>query len=82
MFVTPFSSIVPQEYSSAKSLLTQAYDALSYVRSSLAMAMLPFEPGVSDITLNKFRTSMSVLRLSKEGEDLRSFKLLPKKVIP
>ena len=64
--------MVPQEYSSAKSLLTQAYDALSYVRSSLAMSMLPFEPGVSDITLNKFRTSMTALRLTKEGEDFIS----------
>ena len=64
--------MVPQEYSSAKSLLTQAYDALSYVRSSLAMSMLPFEHGVSDITLNNFRTSMTVLRLTMEGEALRS----------
>ncbi|CAI5509095.1 unnamed protein product [Closterium sp. Naga37s-1] len=65
----PLSSLIPKPTETRSYLskgLSQAYDALAYVRNSMASSHAPFQPGRADSRKNEFRSSFSCLHLDKQ----------------
>ncbi|CAI5466049.1 unnamed protein product [Closterium sp. Yama58-4] len=65
----PLSSLTPKPPETRSYLtksLSQAYDALGYVRNAMASSHAPFQPGRADFRTNRFRSSFACLRFSKQ----------------
>ncbi|GJP34947.1 hypothetical protein CLOM_g19423 [Closterium sp. NIES-68] len=65
----PLSSLIPKPSESLSYLakgLSQAYDAMAYVRNAMASSHPPFQPGRADCRKNQFRSSFSCLRFDKQ----------------
>ncbi|CAI5979945.1 unnamed protein product [Closterium sp. NIES-65] len=69
----PLSSLIPKPTETRSYLskgLSQAYDALAYVRNSMASSHAPFQPGRADSRKNEFRSSFSCLHLDKQETEI------------
>ncbi|CAI7803865.1 unnamed protein product [Closterium sp. NIES-54] len=65
----PLSSLIPKPAETRSYLskgLSQAYDALAYVRNAMASSHAPFQPGRADSRKNEFRSSFTCLRFDKQ----------------
>ncbi|CAI5486985.1 unnamed protein product [Closterium sp. Naga37s-1] len=65
----PLSSLIPKPAETRSYLsksLSQAYDAVGYVRNAMASSHAPFQPGRADSRTNQFRSSFACLRFSKQ----------------
>ncbi|CAI5478524.1 unnamed protein product [Closterium sp. Yama58-4] len=65
----PLSSLTPKPPETRSYLsksLSQAYDALGYVRNAMASSQAPFQPGRADFRTNQFRSTFSCLRFDKQ----------------